>query len=168
MKNYIKYLFIAIAAFAFVSCEDDPELLGYRVEANVSSMNFTAVDASAQTVSVLATGQWIAVAPEWIKLTPNYGTGNQTVTVEVADNLDTDGSVAAERSGVITFTIGDEFAEYSEVNVIQEGDPDKKPAEVEAISVADLGCSQSPTQAFLSCLSCIRARNASASTQEIQ
>lgn len=137
MKNYIKYLFIAIAAFAFVSCEDDPELLGYRVEANVSSMNFTAVDASAQTVSVLATGQWIAVAPEWIKLTPNYGTGNQTVTVEVADNLDTDGSVAAERSGVITFTIGDEFAEYSEVNVIQEGDPDKKPAEVEAISVAD-------------------------------
>ena len=113
MKNYIKYLFIAIAAFAFVSCEDDPELLGYRVEANLSSMNFSAVDASAQTVSVLATGQWIAVAPEWIKLTPNYGTGNQTVTVEVADNLDTDGSVAAERSGVITFTIGDEFAEYS-------------------------------------------------------
>lgn len=137
MKNYIKYLFIAIAAFVFVSCEDDPELLGYRVEVNMTDMTFTATNAASQTISVLATGQWVAVAPEWIKLTPNYGTGNQNVTVEVTDNLENDGSVAAERSGVITFTIGDEFAEYSEVKVKQEGDPEKKPAEIQAISVAE-------------------------------
>ena len=146
MKNILKFLFaFTIGAFMAISCSEDAEPLGTKISADASSLSFNGQGASSQTVSVVSDGDWIAVAPEWITVTPNFGTGNQTVQISVADNLDTDGTLAAERTADVTFTVtGGSYA----VAINQAGDPDKKPAEIAKITVAQFNAAEETDAVF--------------------
>ncbi|MBR5856414.1 MAG: BACON domain-containing protein [Bacteroidales bacterium] len=134
MKNIFKYLFaITIGAFLAVSCSEEAEPLGTKISADVASLSFEGKGASTKSVSVISDGDWVAVAPEWITVTPNFGTGNMAVQVKVADNLDKDGTLAAERKASLAFAV---TGATCEVEINQAGDPDKKPAEIAKITVA--------------------------------
>ena len=146
MKNILKFLFaITIGAFMAISCSEEAEPLGTKVSADVMTLSFDGQGASSQSVSVISDGDWIAVAPEWITVTPNFGTGNQTVQVKVADNLDTDGTLAAERKGAVTFTV---TGASCEVEINQAGDPNKKPAEIAKITVAQFNAAEETDAVF--------------------
>lgn len=147
MKNKLKiFLALVIGAFTAFSCnEKDETPLGTAISANESSISFDGTNAAAATLSIISDGDWLAVAPEWITVTPNYGSGNQTVQVKVADNLDTDGTLAAERKDAITFCVGGK--EFS-VDVIQAGDPNKKPAEIKKITVAEFNAAEENSSVF--------------------
>lgn len=146
MKNILKFLFaFTIGAFMAISCSEDAEPLGTKISADASSLSFNGQGASSQTVSVVSDGDWIAVAPEWITVTPNFGTGNQAVQISVADNLDTDGTLAAERTADVTFTVtGGSYA----VAINQAGDPNKKPAEIAKITVAQFNAAEETDAVF--------------------
>ena len=146
MRNILKFLFaITIGAFMAISCSEEAEPLGTKVSADVMTLSFDGQGASSQSVSVISDGDWIAVAPEWITVTPNFGTGNQTVQVKVADNLDTDGTLAAERKGAVTFTV---TGASCEVEINQAGDPNKKPAEIAKITVAQFNAAEETDAVF--------------------
>lgn len=146
MKNIIKFLFaITIGAFMAISCSEEAEPLGTKVSTDVAALSFDGQGASSQSVSVISDGDWIAVAPEWITVTPNFGTGNQTVQVAVADNLDKDGTLAAERKGALTFTV---TGLSCEVEINQAGDPNKKPAEIAKITVAQFNAAEETDAVF--------------------
>lgn len=147
MKNKLKiFLALVIGAFTAFSCsEKDETPLGTNISANATSLNFDGTNATVTTLNILSDGDWLAVAPEWITVTPNYGSGNQTVEVKVADNLDTDGTLAAERKDAITFCVGKkEFV----VDIIQAGDPNKKPAEIKKITVAEFNAAEENSSVF--------------------
>lgn len=146
MKNILKFLFaFTIGAIMAISCSEDAEPLGTKISADASILLFDGQGASSQTVSVVSDGDWIAVAPEWVTVTPNFGTGNQAVQISVADNLDTDGTLAAERKAAVTFTVtGGSYA----VAISQSGDPDKKPAEIAKITVAQFNAAEETDAVF--------------------
>lgn len=145
MKKYLLYLLMAFAAISFTACEDDAEALGTTIGTDPSNLSFDGQGGGTQTISVLANGDWLAVAPEWITVTPNYGSGNTTVTVTVADNLDTDGTLAAERTGELTFTLNGTPAA---VSVYQAGDPNKKPVEPAKITIAEFNAAAEDASVF--------------------
>lgn len=146
MKNIFKLLLaFTIGAFMAVSCSEEEELLGTKISADASILLFDGQGASSQTVSIVSDGDWIAVAPEWVTVTPNFGTGNQTVQISVADNLDADGTLAAERKAAVAFTVtGGSYA----VAISQAGDPDKKPAEIAKITVAQFNAAEENDAVF--------------------
>lgn len=145
MKKYLLYILMAFAAISFTSCEDDAVEMGTTISTDPATLSFNGQGAAAQTVSVLANGDWIAVAPEWITVTPNYGSGNTTVTVTVADNLDTDGTLAAERTGDLSFSLNGTPAV---VSVSQTGDPDKTPVKPAKITIADFNAAPEDATVF--------------------
>lgn len=125
---------MAFAAISFTACENDAEPMGSSIRADVPELNFEGEAAAAQTVSVLSDGDWVAAAPEWITVTPNYGSGNMTVTIAVADNKDADNTLAAERKGTVTFSVLEATAT---IDILQAGDPAKKPVEPSKITIAE-------------------------------
>ena len=134
MKKYLLYILMAFAAISFTACENDAEPMGSSIRADVPELNFEGEAAAAQTVSVLSDGDWVAAAPEWITVTPNYGSGNMTVTIAVADNKDADNTLAAERKGTVTFSVLEATAT---IDILQAGDPAKKPVEPSKITIAE-------------------------------
>ena len=145
MKKYLLYLLMAFAAISFTACEDDAEPMGQSIRADVPELNFEGQNGAEQTVSILSDGDWVASAPEWITVTPNYGTGNMTVSIKVADNLDTDGTLAAERKGSVTFSVLESAAT---VAIIQAGDPAKKPVEPAKITIAEFNAAAEDETVF--------------------
>ncbi len=145
MKKYLLYLLLAFAAISFTACEDDAEPMGTAVGTDQTSLSFEGQGAAKQTLSVLANGDWVVVTPEWIKVTPNHGSGNMQVTVKVADNLDSDGTLAAERTGEIAFSVN---GNPSVVKVYQAGDPNKKPAEIKKLTVAEFNAAAEDPSVF--------------------
>lgn len=146
MKKYLLYIFMAFAAISFTACEEDAEPMGTTVGTDQASLSFAGQGAAAQSLSVMANGDWIAVTPEWITVTPNYGSGNTTVSVTVADNMDAaDGGMAAERSGEITFTLN---GNSSVVTILQAGDPNKKPVPIEKKTVAEFNAAPEDPAVF--------------------
>lgn len=136
MKNISKIFLSAFACIAmFSACTEQTEELGTSVSVNPESLNFDGIDASSETVTVTAEGEWLAVAPEWITVSPNFGSGTTTVTITASDNIDpADNKLAAARSAEITFEVN---GKYAALAVSQEGDPDKAPAEIQKVTVAE-------------------------------
>ena len=145
MKKYLLYLLMAFAAISFTACEDDAEPMGKSIRADVPELNFEGQNGAEQSVSILSDGDWVASAPEWITVTPNYGTGNMTVKIKVADNLDTDGTLAAERKGSVTFSVLESAATIA---IVQAGDPAKKPVEPAKITIAEFNAAAEDESVF--------------------
>lgn len=107
MKNIIKsFLTLASVAAVFASCVQEAKPLASAVELDKSEILFEGQNAPAQTVTVKADGDWFAVAPEWVTLSPAVGSGETEVKVSVADNLDEWNELSGPRSASVTFCYG--------------------------------------------------------------
>lgn len=123
MKNTIKISVSLLLGMAMaVSCKEEVTPLASSVSVDKTSVTLASEDVTPQTINVTSDGDWLAVAPEWLKVEPNYGTGNTVVTLSAGDNLDEDGALAGPRRGTLTFVANEMSVE---VNVTQEGDPKK-------------------------------------------
>ena len=124
-----------LAGAMMFSCNEPVEEITFGTEISVSVTElaqFAKENAEAQTLEVTANGDWMAVAPAWLEISPRYGVaGTTTVSVKAADNyekvLNEAGEVVEElgpqRSATIQF-VGEKEA-VAEVAVKQEGDPNK-------------------------------------------
>lgn len=108
----------ALAALTFfTSCEEIQEQLGEAyISVSPASLEFAAVDAPSQTVSLKATRDWrLESKPDWVVLDKSEGSASiveQAVSVSVEDNE------GYNRQGDIVFSIG---IRKAAVHVVQEG-----------------------------------------------
>ena len=135
MKKIFSMIGALLAGAMMFSCDEPVEEITFGTEISVSVTElaqFAKENAEAQTLEVTANGDWMAVAPAWLEISPRYGVaGTTTVSVKAADNyekvLNEAGEVVEElgpqRSATIQF-VGEKEA-VAEVAVKQEGDPNK-------------------------------------------
>ena len=134
MKKIFSMIGALLAGAMMFSCDEPVEEItfGTEVSVNITELaQFAKENAEAQTLEVTANGEWMAVAPAWLEISPRYGgEGTTTVSVKAADNyekVEKDGEIVSElgpqRSGTIQF-VGEKEA-VAEVAVKQEGDPNK-------------------------------------------
>ena len=101
-NNIIKFGAIALLAAAFVGCKED-ELVKPNALLSESSLTFEATNAEPQELTVASDADWmIDVDSDWITVDPMSGTNTVKVHVEVEDNVDANGALAAPRQGLIT------------------------------------------------------------------
>lgn len=111
---------IAASAFMLVSCEQE-KLVKPNALLSESSLEFEAIGAEPQLLTIASDEEWMVDAPEWITIDPIHGSNTMKVTVSVTDNVDKNGIKAAPRDGIITIALTRN--NYSiEVLVKQKGD----------------------------------------------
>lgn len=136
MKKIFSIFGALLAGALMFSCADqyDEEItFGTEISASVEALaEFASENATEQTLEVTANGEWMAVAPAWVEISPAFGgEGTTTVTVRAKDNYEMvakeDGTLVEElgpqRSATITFA-GEGDAK-AEVALTQAGDPNK-------------------------------------------
>lgn len=136
MKKIFSIFGALLAGALMFSCSDQYQeeiTFGTEITASVESLaQFAKENAEPQTLDVTANGEWMAVAPAWVEVSPAFGgEGTTTVSVRAKDNYEKvakeDGTLVDElgpkRSATITFA-GEGDAK-AEVALSQEGDPNK-------------------------------------------
>ena len=122
MKRFFSLASIALILGSGLACtpmEQDP--VAKAVIASSSVMQFEAVGAQPQSITVYADGDWTADAPEWITLSQTTGSGTvEGVTVTAADNKDGSGILMPRRDTIAIH--GKRLISYSYIIVIQAGD----------------------------------------------
>lgn len=131
MKKIFSIFGALLAGALMFSCADQYQeeiTFGTEITASVESLaQFAKENAEAQTLEVTANGEWMAVAPAWVEVTPAFGgEGTTTVSVRAKDNyelVDKDGELVSElgpkRSATISFA-GEQ--DYEQVAVDADGD----------------------------------------------
>lgn len=145
MKSIFKYITsFLVGAMTLAACQQEVTPLGTEISVNPTTITVEAgKDAADATVTVTSDGDWIAVTPEWITVSPAYGVaGETTVTLSFADNLDEDGSLAAARKVTVLFSVNSVSAELA---VEQAGDPNKAPAEVQIVTCSEFNAAEDGT-----------------------
>lgn len=99
MKKTIKSILVALASVVtIVSCTQENLLTGEGISVSTDNIDdkgndlgliYEIVDENSYAVHVKAAGEWIATAPNWIKLTQYSGSGDADVTVSVKENYAT-------------------------------------------------------------------------------
>lgn len=136
MKKIFSIFGALLAGALMFSCSDQYQeeiTFGTEITASVESLaQFAKENAEPQTLEVTANGEWMAVAPAWVEVSPAFGgEGTTTVSVRAKDNYEKvakeDGTLVDElgpkRSATITFA-GEGDAK-AEVALSQEGDSNK-------------------------------------------
>ena len=129
MKKIFSMIGALLAGAMMFSCNEPVEEItfGTEISASVTELaQFAKYDAEPQTLEVTANGDWMAVAPAWLEISPRSGVaGTTTVSVRAKDNyekVEKDGQIVSElgpqRSATITF-VGEQ--DY-EVAVDKDGD----------------------------------------------
>lgn len=121
LNNFYKALLcIAASAIMLVGCERE-KLVKPSALLSESSIEFAAIGAEPQLLTIASDEDWMVDAPEWITVDPMQGSKTMKVTVSVTDNVDKNGIKAAPRDGIITIALTRN--NYSiEVLVRQKGD----------------------------------------------
>lgn len=133
MKNTFRYLVSILAGvIALAACQQEAAPLGSKISVDKTSIEVAGQNAEKQTLAVEADGDWVVVTPSWIIANPSYGTGDATVELSFKDNLENGKEeLAAARTAKVYFSVAEAQAV---VEVSQEGDPDKAPAEVTVVT----------------------------------
>ena len=136
MKNTFRYLVSILAGvIALAACQQESAPLGTKISVDPTTITVAGQNAEDQTVTVTADGDWIAVVPSWITANPAFGSGNATVVLSFKDNLEKNkegqDELAAARTAKVYFSVAEAQAV---VEVSQEGDPNKAPAEVTEVT----------------------------------
>lgn len=132
MKKIFSIVGALLAGAMMFSCSnlyEEEITFGTEISTNVESLaQFAAENAEAQTVEVTSNGEWIAVAPAWLEISPRSGgAGTTTVSVKALDNYELvageDGEIKSElgpkRSATVVFA-GEQ--DYEQVAVDADGD----------------------------------------------
>ena len=128
MKKIFSIFGALLAGAMMFSCADQYEEsttpLGTTISVTPDALEAEVEGTGAtEEFNVVCDGQWIAVASDWMTVEPSVGSGDATVTVTFAANMDplAPEELAAPRSGKITFMANKE--NYVEIEIKQEGDP---------------------------------------------
>lgn len=94
MRTRLTYLMTALFCLILASCSSDEPVF------TLSQDNFTDVPPEGETLSlqIETAGEWTATSlnKDWCTVSPGKGTGNATITIEVA------GNIAKDRTGTVT------------------------------------------------------------------
>ena len=119
--HYINTALLLCVVNLFWSCDEDESNLSKAVLTSASALNFGANGAAEQVITVYADAEWVMEKlPEWVKVTPQNGTGTMDVTIVVTDNI-RDGAIDNPRKATIVFR-GTTLASRSPVIINQDGD----------------------------------------------
>lgn len=92
MKQYFNTLASLFAVAAILaSCDFEPYAvteLSRDIAVSTQEITLESTGAQPVTFSIQATGDWIIVAPEGLRVDPKYGSGAATVSVSAPDNVD--------------------------------------------------------------------------------
>lgn len=105
MKKLSYIIGAALAALAMsVSCTQEVAPLAENIKADQTVVSCEAVNGTAE-VKITTDGDWFVTAnsASWIKLSPSAGSGNATVKVIAADNVNEYKEVLGPRSATISF-----------------------------------------------------------------
>lgn len=107
MKKIFSIFGALLAGAMMFSCSnlyDEEITFGTEITTNVESLaQFAAENAEAQTVEVTSDGDWVAVAPAWLEISPRSGgKGTTQVSVRAMDNYE----LVADESGEIKSELG--------------------------------------------------------------
>lgn len=121
MKRIFKIsaVLCAVAAVS-VSCLQEGEPLASGLTLSQTSVEVEGISAADVTVKVTADGDWLAIAPDWIEVTPSTGSGDTDVKLKVADNVDSYKELSGPRSGNVSFCYG--TSGISPLQVNQKGE----------------------------------------------
>ena len=121
MKKIFKAIFaIAAGITLLASCQQAGDVLALALSADQTAINFDGATPQEVTVNLSADGDWYAYAPDWVTVTPSHGSGNTTVKISAAKNLDQWNELNAPRADVVAFCgAGDK--RFS-VNINQNGE----------------------------------------------
>lgn len=123
LRNHILsgLLLPVVALFFLASCRSEENPVARAVMASSTLLQYEAVQAPAQTLTIYADNRWVSDAPEWVTVTPSSGDGTvEGVRITVTDNSDA-GGLLFPRRDTIVFR-GDKLLSYSYVVVTQAGD----------------------------------------------
>lgn len=121
MKKIFKAIFaIAAGITLLASCQQAGDVLALALSADQTAISFDGATPQEVTVNLSADGDWYAYAPDWVTVTPSHGSGNTTVKISAAKNLDQWNELNAPRADVVAFCgAGDK--RFS-VNINQNGE----------------------------------------------
>lgn len=157
MKKIFSIFGALLAGALMFSCSDQYEeeiTFGTEITTSTQSLGeFAQENAEAKTLEVTANGEWMAVAPAWVEVSPAFGgEGTTTVSVRAKDNyelVEKDGELVSElgpkRSAKIQFA-GEQ--NYDKVAVDADGDgeqdldKDGKPVWEYLNAIAEVSLSQ--------------------------
>ncbi len=107
MKRILKISAVLCATAAVsLSCLKEGGALSAGLTLDKTEVTAEGTSAAELTVKVTADGDWFAIAPEWIEVTPAVGSGSTDVKIKVADNVDGYKELAGPRSGYVSFCYG--------------------------------------------------------------
>ncbi|MDY3783033.1 MAG: Ig-like domain-containing protein [Candidatus Cryptobacteroides sp.] len=102
MNKIFKAASLLAAAGALLAACTKPEIGAGTITVTPASIEFEAVGAAEQTISINADGQWYIYAPEWLSVTPLEGNGNCELKIAASDNVDSYKEVCAPRADVMS------------------------------------------------------------------
>ena len=102
MNKIFKAASLLAAAGALLAACTKPEIGAGTITVTRASIEFEAVGAAEQTISINADGQWYIYAPEWLSVTPLEGNGNCELKIAASDNVDSYKEVCAPRADVMS------------------------------------------------------------------
>ncbi|MCF0173208.1 MAG: BACON domain-containing protein [Bacteroidales bacterium] len=114
MKKFFSILFSAIVMAGLASCADDVQQMASQISVDPGSVTIESGGLSF-VATVKADGIWTSTSPDWVTLSPAYGTGDTQVSITVAPNSD------ATRSGKISFESA--IGAVSSTNIDLDGAP---------------------------------------------
>ena len=135
MKHYMTTLLALALIVLGTSCrkEKDINLASRVVLSQTEEITIISQGAPDFRFEVESDGDWVVVAPRWIKATPAYGNGNDVVTLSFQDNW-TDGVENGTRHGQVNVECASGATSFV---VCQQGDPAKPSDEIKAITIGE-------------------------------
>ena len=135
MKHYMTTLLALALVVLGTSCrkEKDINLASRVILSQTEEITIISQGAPDFRFEVESDGDWVVVAPRWIKATPAYGNGNDVVTLSFQDNW-TDGVENGTRHGQVNVECASGATSFV---VCQQGDPAKPSDEIKAITIGE-------------------------------
>ena len=135
MKHYMTTLLALALIVLGTSCrkEKDINLASRVILSQTEEITIISQGAPDFRFEVESDGDWVVVAPRWIKATPAYGNGNDVVTLSFQDNW-TDGVENGTRHGQVNVECASGATSFV---VCQQGDPAKPSDEIKAITIGE-------------------------------
>lgn len=88
-KLFNTILTLAAGVALLAACQEKTEDLNFATSLSVDkdAVELAAEGGASATLNLTANGDWIAVAPDWLRVEPGSGSGNAVLTVTAPDNL---------------------------------------------------------------------------------
>lgn len=107
MKNIYKICAgLCTLAAVSLSCMKEGGALASGLTLDKTEITAEGTSAPDVVVKVSADGDWFAIAPEWVEVTPAAGSGDTEVKLKIADNIDSFKELSGPRSGFVSFCYG--------------------------------------------------------------